>query len=288
VIMDLELPAERDLPPGRAAGMKARLRAGMRGPARRPRTRLALAGAVTMAVAAAAAAPLLLPEESPTTIAMGPGELSPSLSEAVDDCLYGYPDKEMFQHGPRFPVTPADLAVAVEHDGDATAVFLTDRGYVACQYTAPGPLPDSEPSGGFSIEEWNGTRDWLPGPVQILQRTSSETDGGWVSAAGRISPRVKRVAVEHGGEVVEARIAGGTFGLLSTSDVGPDAALVAYAADGAEIWRQPFFRLTLDRYQCYADPDGKVVHPGLDRKINGKSGIARATGRCLPAEPWQR
>jgi hypothetical protein len=288
MITDLAPPAERDLPAGRASGIKARLRAEMRGPVRRPRARFALAGAVTAAVAAAVTVPMLLPEQTPTTIAMGPGELSPSLSAAVDDCLYGYPDKEMFQHGPRFPVTPADVAVAVEHDGDATAVFLTDRGYVACQYTAPGPLPGSEPSGGFSIEEWKGTHDWLPGPVQILLRASSEAEGGWVTAAGRISARVTRVAVEHGDEAVEARISGGTFGLLSTSDVGADAALVAYTADGTEIWRQPFFQPTRTRYQCYADPEDTVVYPALDRKINGKSGIAQPADSCLPAEPWRR
>lgn len=302
MIADLEPPAERDLPSIRAARMRARLRAEMRGPAsaRRPRTaRLALAGVVTAAVAAAVATPLLLPEEQPTTVAMGPGELSPSLVVAVEDCLYGYPDRPMFEHGPRFPVTAADMAVAVEHDGRSTAVFLTREGYLACQHSAAGVLSGSEPSGGLSIQTWDGTRDWLPGPVQILQRSSEEADGGWVTAAGRISARVDRLVVDHGdGTITEARLSGGTFGVLTTTEVKPDAALAAYAVDGTEIWRQPFFRPSPSRYQCYADPSGKIVYPALGLGNSDKDSGQAVTGSepgqaapadrsCLPAESWK-
>jgi hypothetical protein len=281
MIADLEPPAERNLPPARAARMRARLRREMAASARPRRgSRLALAGAATLAVVAAGAVPLLRTAAAPTTVAMGPGELNRPLSREIAECLNGYPDAPMFRDGVRFPVTDDDLAVAVHHDHRTTAVFLTDQGYVACERTT-GPLPGDEPTGGFSIEEWHGTRDWLPGPVQLLMRTSTGVDSGLVDASGRVSTRVARLELEHGdGHTTTARISGGTFGLLSKTDVKPDAALVAYDARGAEIWRAPYFAPSTTRDHCWADPSGTVVYPALD-------GGPDQGGACLPAEAWK-
>ncbi|WP_430784279.1 hypothetical protein [Actinoplanes sp. G11-F43] len=313
MIVNLEPPAERDLPPGSAARMRGRLRrerdagpATRRAPATRPARhgRIAVAGLVACAVAGAVAVPLTR-ERPAATIAMGPGELTPALSSTVEDCLNGYPDGAMFANGPKFPVGGADMAVAVEHGGRATAVFLTGEGYLACQRTGAGIMPGDEPSGGISVERWDGTRGWLPGPVQVLLRTSEEADGGVVTATGRISARVQRLVVEHGdGEVSGARLSGGTFGLLSTAGVGPGAALVAYAGDGTEIWRQPFFEPARSRFECWIDPDGVVVHPAPARRdgtdpsapdrpvITPEAGDAPHAGEdpaaagCHPAEAW--
>ncbi|BEL02261.1 hypothetical protein Q0Z83_004520 [Actinoplanes sichuanensis] len=281
MIDQLEPPAERELTPARAARMRARLHRETAAPARPRRTRrLALAGVASLAVAAAVAIPLTRNDVLPTTIAMGPGELDKPLSREITDCLNGYPDTPMFENGARFPVTEDDLAVAVHHDRRTTAVFLTDRGYLACERTE-GLLPGDEPSGGFSVEEWHGTRDWLPGPVQVLMRTSTEADSGAVDASGRISPRVARIELEHGdGRTTAARLAGGTFGLVSTTDVGGDAALVAYDTRGAEIWRRPFFVPSPDTDRCWSDPSGNIVYPPL-------RGETSSTPNCLPAEPWK-
>ncbi|GIF36827.1 hypothetical protein [Actinoplanes xinjiangensis] len=282
----LEPPAERDLPPARAARMRARLRREMAAPVRPRRARrFALAGVATVAVAAVAAVPLLRPAEAPDTVAMGPGELNRPLSREVAACLNGYPDGPMFRDGARFPVTDDDLAVAVHHERRTTAVFLTEEGYLACERTE-GLLPGDEPTGGFSIQEWNGTRDWLPGPVQLLMRTSTEIDSGAVDASGRVSPRVSRVELEHGdGGTTRARIVGGTFGLLSTTEVGPDAALVAYDARGTEIWRRPFFGAP-GPSRCWADPAGNVVYPAVDTAPDPGGSPGVPDGDCLPAQAW--
>ncbi|WP_246636987.1 hypothetical protein [Actinoplanes hulinensis] len=296
MITKLDPPAERDLPAAGAARMRVRLRFEMHGPAlaRRRRTgRLALAGVATLAAAAAVATPLIRDGDPPTTIAMGPGELTSSLTATAKACLHGYPDGPMFEQGPRFPVTVGDLSVAVQHRGRTGALFLTDQGYVACSREAE---PGREDSGGFSIELWNGTRDWLPGPVQVLSRSSSEAESGWVIAAGRISARVGRLTLEHGnGTTTAARLSDGTFGLLTrTDDVQSAAELVAYEKGGREVWRERFFKPLLGRDQCYTAPDGRVVyenrwHEGKDAQHSGEPDTPEPApeGPCRPAEAWQ-
>ncbi|GAA0463304.1 hypothetical protein Aca07nite_75770 [Actinoplanes capillaceus] len=297
MIMKLDPPAERDLPAGGAARMRVRLRFEMHGPAtaRRRRTgRLALAGVATLAAAAAVATPFIRDGDPPTTIAMGPGELTSSLTATAKACLHGYPDGPMFEGGPRFPVTVGDLSVAVQHRGRTGALFLTDQGYVACSREAE---PGHEESGGFHIEFWNGTRDWLPGPVQVLSRSSSEAESGWVIAAGRISARVGRLTLEHGnGTTTAARLSDGTFGLLTrTDDVQPAAELVAYDRGGREVWRERFFKPLLGWDQCYTAPDGGVVYENRRHKEKDAEHIGEPVGTpepapegpCRPAEAWQ-
>ncbi|MEU4163275.1 hypothetical protein [Actinoplanes sp. NPDC026670] len=288
MIDQLEPPAERELTPARAARMRARLRREMAAPVRPRRTgRLTLAGVATLAAAAAVAVPLLRTGDAPDTVAMGPGELDRPLSREIAACLNGYPDAAMFERGARFPVTEDDLAVAVHHGRRTTAVFLTERGYVACERTE-GLLPGGEPTGGLSIEEWNGTRNWLPGPVQLLMRTSTEIDSGAVDASGRVSSRVSRIELEHGdGRTTAARISGGTFGLVSRTEVDRDAALVAYGPQGAEIWRRPFFEPDPDTGRCWSDPAGNVVYPPLLPKRDEEGSTTAPPGECLTAEPWK-
>jgi hypothetical protein len=228
----------------------------------------------------AAAVPLLRPGPDPATVAMGPGELSPSLTRAVEDCLGGYPDAERFAGGPKFPVTVADLAVAVRHGDRTAAVFLTGEGSVTCERT-DDMIMNGEPVGSFGAGEWTGTRNWLPGPVQLLMHGSSDTGSGPVAvdASGRVSARVARLELRHDdGEVTAARIANGTFGLLSEVERGQRAMLAAYDVQGVEIWRKPFFDDT-EPAACWADPSGVIVYPAGDP--------ATVTDGCLPAEPWK-
>ncbi|MBB2944120.1 hypothetical protein FB565_003849 [Actinoplanes lutulentus] len=295
MITSLEPPAERDLPPARAATIRATLlsqtdsptpdhRAGKLAPGRRSgRVRLALLAAVSLAAAGAVAAPLLGDDPAPaTTLAMGPSELTSSLAETASDCLAGYPDDPMFAHMPRFPVAAGDLAVAAEHSGRAMAIYLADDGFLSCHTVREG---DNEESGGFSIDEWHDRKDWLPGPVQLIDYGSSGHESGWVFAAGRVSARVDRLVLEHGnGASTEARLSQGAFGLVTTTeDVGPEAKLVAYDAAGEVVERDRFFAPLSMRDQCYAAPDGTVIYPAE----TGKEGAPGETD-CLAAEPWVR
>jgi hypothetical protein len=279
MITDLEPPAERDLPRAAANRIRETLirEAGRRtrSPRRPGRVRLALAAVVVLA-AGVVSALQLRPEEPPaTTIAMGPSELTASLAATVRDCRERWPDEAEFGKTQRALVESSTLAVAMEHDRRAMALFLGPDGYFTCDEVRRGRISGS----GFGIAAWNGQRDWLPGPVQRLSVASSGMDSGWAFAAGRVSHRVARLVLEHGaGATTEARLANGAFGLITaTADVQPDAELVAYDAAGEVIERERFFEPLSVPSRCYTDPAGQVIYsrsPDPDRD-------------CVPAERWK-
>ncbi|MEU7906609.1 hypothetical protein [Actinoplanes sp. NPDC049118] len=130
-------------------------------------------------------------------------------------------------------------------------------------------------SGGTSGECWR-SRDWMPGPVQVVSLSSTEVDGGEVIVAGRVSDRVQRLVLDHGnGRTTTARVERGVFGLISGGSVTKNAELVSIGEGGGGIGRRRLLR-SFDRVdRCYADPSGEVVY--------GEAG-----SQCLPAEPWTR
>lgn len=287
-------PAERDLPPHRATRMRAELLAAARGPrprAARRRLLAAVAAAVTL-VAGVAVTLQVRHEDGTRILAMGPGELDPELRHAADQCLtwYARPNQDPSTAQPTTtsgaapsPASPTpapnvtlslnDIAVASRQGDVSSILFLNDDGYLACDVTMAF---GREVSGGLGGGRWPH-RDWLPGPVQRLSLSSSESDGGDVAALGRVSSRVHRLILEHGnGHSTAARLSRGTFGLITTTDdVRTDAELVSYDAGGREIDRRRLFRTSSELDHCYTDPAGTVIYgtPGLG---------------CLPADPWTR
>lgn len=265
----LDPPAERDLPPARSAWMRADLVTAMsRPPARSVRRRLAMAATAVVAIGGSLLLAMPGDQDGEQLLAMGPGELSPTVRPTVQQCLEWNAQHE------RVPVSLPDLAVAAHRDHRTVALFLTDSGYLACDVSAP---PGKEPTGGTATaREWP-YGDLLPGPVDRLLLSSSDKDGGEVSVGGRVSARVDRLVLEHGnGHATAARLADGVFGLLSEgADVEPDAELVSYDASGREIDRRPLFQRTDQLDRCYTDPSGEVIYgrPGPD---------------CRPAEHWTR
>jgi hypothetical protein len=252
--------------------------------ARRARTsrpaRIRLAVAALALTAAGAGAVQLLPggllPSDVTTVAMGPAELSPSLPETVESCVDRFPEQPVFDTAHRTALQKAELAVAIEHQGRATALFFAADGWVACDEVRQG----RESSGGYGGSLWYGQKDWLPGPVQRLSVSSSDLESGWVMAAGRVSARVDRLVLDHGnGSSTEARLANGAFGLITTNaDVQPAAELIAYDATGAMIEREGFFEPMSVPSRCYTDPTGRVVY----------SRVVEPDNDCLPAERWEQ
>ncbi|WBB69326.1 hypothetical protein [Micromonospora sp. WMMD812] len=261
----LDPPVERDLPPGKAARMRADLMTSIHRP--RPRTAVRL-GIATLAAAAAVVAGVAVAPNGDDVqhLAMGPGELSPTLRQAMEQCLSWNAQTD------RLPVSLDQLAVAAEQHHRAVALFMTDTGYLTCDVSMS---PGEEISGSVSGERDWPQRDWLPGPVQRLLLTSTEIDGGDVAVTGRVSARVHRLLLEHGdGQTTAARVKDGVFGLLTGgASVNEDAELVSYDATGTEIDRRLLFRPSDEFDTCYADSSGTPVY--------GKRGTD-----CLPAERW--
>ena len=277
----LDLPAERDLPPGAALAMRARL-LGVASPppARTPRLRIAVAVAALLTVASGAAAVAWdRPDRSTAQVlAMGPGELSPTLQKAAERCLQWSSPQRQTRQSPGeqpVPVSLADLAVATERGDRALVLFMNDVGYTTCDVEWAGTPRES---GGGATEPWPHG-DLLPGPVQRLLLTSTEHDGGDVSVSGRVSSRVHRLVLDHGdGHTTTARLSDGTFGLM-TSDArlkaGNDPELVSYDSGGIEIDRRPLFQAEDQLEHCYTGPDGKPIY-------------GKPTSDCRPAETWGR
>lgn len=265
----LDVPAERDVPPERLAHMRAELVTALgRSPARPMRLRVAATAAAVAAVAGALLLAMPDDREPDFVLAMGPGELTPSLRPEVEQCL------QWNQVPGSVPVSPSDLAVAAQHGDLTVLLFLTDTGYLACDMWAPRGRERSAATTGATVWPHGNL---LPGPVDRLLLSSTELDGGAVAASGRVSARVDRLVLEHGnGQTSTARLANGAFGLVSEGDdVQADAELVSYDASGREIDRRPLFE-PLDRLdRCYTDPSGAVIfgRPGPD---------------CRPAEEWSR
>lgn len=274
----LDPPAERDLPPARAARMRADLVTAMSQPAATSRPaamswpparsvwrRLAIPAAAVVAIGGLL---VTMPgsQDGEQLLAMGPGELSPTVRPAIEQCLEWNAQHRLAA------VSLSDLAVAAYRDHRTVALFLTESGYLTCDVSAP---PGQETYGGIGGDSEWPHGDLLPGPVDRLLLASSEMEGGEVSAGGRVSARVDRLVLEHGnGHTTDAQLANGAFGLLSDGDdVEPEAELVSYDAAGHEIDRRPLFQPTDQVNGCYTDPSGEVIYgqPGQD---------------CQPAERW--
>ncbi|MET7948088.1 hypothetical protein [Micromonospora sp. NPDC005324] len=263
----LDTPTERDLPPGEAARMRAELMTSVRRPRRRTAVRLGIA---TMATAAAVVAGMaMVPnDEEVRHLAMSSSELSPTLHQAVEQCLEWNAQME------RLPLSMDDLAVAAEQDHQGVALFMTDTGYFTCEVSMQ---PRQEISGGATGERVWPQRAWLPGSIQRLLLMSTEADGGDVAVTGRVSARVQRLVLEHGdGKTTTARLVNGVFGLLTgDASVTRDAELVSYDAAGVEIDRRLLFRPSDEFDHCYVDSSGNLVY-------------GKPEADCRPAEPWGR
>ncbi|MEV0327440.1 hypothetical protein AB0H63_13475 [Micromonospora echinospora] len=277
----LDLPAERDLPPGKARAMRARVLGSVRPrSARPPRLRVAVVGVVLLAVASGVAAVVWdRPDRSTVQVlAMRAGELSPTLRDAAERCLeWNSPQRQTRQNAGEqpVPVSLTDLTVAIERGDRALVLFMNDVGYVTCDVEWAGT--DQE-SGGSNTEAWPHG-DLLPGPVQRLLLTSTEADGGDVSVSGRASGRVHRLVLDHGdGHTTAARLSDGVYGLMTSGarlKANNDPELVSYDASGAEIDRRPLFQAEDQLEHCYANPDGKRIY-------------GKPTSDCRPAEKWGR
>jgi hypothetical protein len=272
-------PPERLLPAGRVAELRVRVTAGIDQPARPVgRTRrvvLVTATAAAVVAGGVTAAGVIPGGDTVQVLAFGPGALSPKLAAGVEKCLhYNSPeskDPSSLEHDPQLAVTKDDLVVGVQHGDTSAVAFVTDEGYLACQYDDRG-----EGSGGTTVDRWQPQRkEWLPGPVDRLLLMSTDPDGGDVTVVGRVSADVRRLVLEYGdGHSSEARFGSGMFALLSDgTPVAGNAALVSYDADGREIGRMPLFDHS-DRDACFTDPAGNVVY--------GKAGNA-----CRPAFRWR-
>ncbi|WP_233513525.1 hypothetical protein [Micromonospora craterilacus] len=211
-------------------------------------------------------------------LAMGPGELSPTLRTAAEQCLRwnAYEAAGRAEGERQVSLSLADLAVATERGDRALVLFMNDIGYATCDLRSAGP--NRAPSGAAATNPWpHGS--WLPGPVQRLLLTSTEAGGGEVSVSGRVSGRVARLVLDHGdGRTTVARLSGGAFGLMTTGarlkiDHGPE--LVSYDDRGVEIDRRPLFQAEDQFAHCYTTPTGKLIY-------------GRPAADCLPAEAWHR
>jgi hypothetical protein len=270
----LDLPAERDLPPAAATRIRAEFLRTVTPP---PRRRWALAAAGGLALAAVVVAGVVDRDQPPSgpLVALGPTGLPPALDEIVELCANAAGTGE---HPYPFRVSEADAAVATLTRSHAALLFLTEDAYMTCDRNPLVGGPGFSVSVGF--DRWREQRDWLPGPVHQMSGSSTEVDGGEVTASGRVSPRVARLTLEWGaGRSVDAEVADGIFGLVTdTADVTGDAALVAYDASGTQIARRPLFRALYDFDRCYTDPDGRVVYRPIDGCGTGYA----------PAERWGR
>lgn len=270
----LKPPADRDLPPRRAARMRAQLLTKARRP--RPRRYLLAAAAVLTLIATVTVVLEVRHERTTQILALGPGELDPSLRKAAQRCIdVMAPQPDAGAPQPEFvPVSLADVTIASRQGTWVGVLFLNETGYLGCETQIAFGRVFSVGVGG---EAWPH-RGWLPGPVQRLSLSSTAADGGSVSVLGRVSARVHRLVLEHGtGRTTTARISGGAFGIISrTDDVRANAELVSYDTAGQEIDRRRLFQPPDVYDHCYTDPAGHVVYG------------TRGPADCLPADPWSR
>lgn len=269
-------PPERDLPDWRVTELRSRVMAGTDRPTR-PRVRrtlLAATGVATALAVAAVATATLGGSGKSQVLAFGPGTLSPELTSAVDQCLRNNAPQHLDPSSPDdtpLTVRKGDLAVGVQNGDDRALAFVTDEGYLTCQYTDRG-----EGSGGMAQDRWTPQRrEWLPGPVERLLLMSTDVDSGDVTVIGRASAEVRRVVLEYGnGHTSEARLDNGMFALLSDGErVTGRAVLVSHDADDRVIGRMSLFGFHRDE-SCFTDPAGNVVY-------------GKADGPCHPAFHWR-
>jgi hypothetical protein len=274
----LEPPAERDLPAGRRAQMRADLLRAIASPnhpaaGSGPRRRWAVAAAACLAVTAGVAGIVVDRGDEPSTLAYSGGAIAPEVQRAADQCLADNRWIDQRTDLPQEPPVGTDLTLVnlVGRNGDAGVVFTTPTGIVYCFNT---PSSESRSIGRDALTPW------LPGPVSIESGLTKEIEGtsDQFAVAGRVTRRVGSVVLEHGdGTRTPANVAGGTFVVIASGPVEvATATLVTYDAAGTEIDRRPALSVDGLHLQtgCFTDPSGNVVKG------------ARPGGACRPAEPW--
>jgi hypothetical protein len=271
-------PPERRLPQRRVADMRTRVMIRISKSARTaaPGRRVVLAAAAVAAVLAGGVVTtaVIHSDDPPQVLAFGAAAPSPDLAKAVDRCLFwNSPESRdpSDRRDPPFRVTRSDLVVSVRHGDTQAVAFVTDEGYLACDYTDSG-----EGSGGLKVSRWPARgKDWLPGPAEVLLLTSSELHSGEVTVVGRVSAGVSRLVLEYGnGHTSDARFGDGMFAVLSQdTGVTGDATLVSYDAAGREIGRKKLFK-DRDDNACFTDPAGNIVYGKKDKN-------------CQPASRWR-
>lgn len=298
-----QLPPERDLPGDRHARLRTRVLTAIAEPATRRHTagrplsvRIAAAG---VAMAACAALGWVgfggaFRGGPAAAYALGDGVLSPEtrhhgrlcLEEARRDDSHGNPMATWPEDQP-----PRLLNFSEQPGREALLIYQVQSRLLYCKFgpafkSGPEPVEYNDSgytSGGIGILE---ATPWLPGPISVEAASSSDLEGGYVTAAGRVSGRVARVVLDDGaGHRSTARLVGGTFTAISDGRLKTLAGeLISYDAAGTEIDRRPVPGRAMDR--CYTDPAGNHVNPISDGYLD--VAFESLGGRCEPAERWTR
>ena len=299
-----QLPPERDLPADRHARLRTRVLTKIAEPAtRRPTVasrlpvRLAAAGlamAACVAIGWVGIGGLSGSGQQREVYALGDGVLSPRAREAGRECL-----KIVRRDGGQEPGTepfswPTDEPPVLLNHIDqqrrgAIAIYEAQSKLIYCAMgpaVKPGPEPRETTDDGWAIAvALLDSSQWLPGPISLEDASSTDREGGYVQAAGRISQRVARVALADGaGHKSTAQLDQGTFVVSSDSRIEAGAVIISYDARGKEIDRRP--ALGQPEGRCYTDPAGNLVNPTSNYAF--ELAYKSSKIRCKPAEPWSR
>ena len=287
-----QLPRERELPAERHEQLRSRLLTMIAKPDRRRRSRIVLAAGLAAAAVAAVMVTTVGRPDTPEIYALGDNALSEGVRDAGRQCLRGVRDaNDHDPFGEPWPTWPADspptLLNHVERpDRGALVIYQTRSELIYCtigrslqngEYLTTGPVALT----GMSFLE---TSSWLPGSVSIELAGSSDLEGGYTEAAGRVSERVARVVLDDGaGHPSTARLARGTFVVYSDGPLKTrSGVLTSYDANGTELDRFPMLFPQAGR--CYLDPAGKPVNPTTNHVLD--ESYRSNPRQCTAAEPW--
>jgi hypothetical protein len=295
------LPPERDIPADRHARMRSRLLSAITEPGDRGRrvrrrrpVRIAVAGLAMVAGAAVVWAAGPYESSRPSAVyAIGDGVLSPGTRDAARQCLTLASRDDGMGALATWPANaPPTVLNYIERPGrGAIVIFETQSTLIYCVIgpaVQDGPEPrefttDGSQGGALAVLD---SSQWLPGPISLETARSTDLQGGYIDAAGRVGARVARVVLDDGaGRQSTARLAGGTFVVFSDGRTDPGAGvLISYDSSGAEIDRRPAAEQPAGR--CYTDPAGKLVNPISNDRFD--MAYKSKQGRCDHAEPWSR
>lgn len=297
-----QLPPERSLPPDRQERLRAEVLSAMttRAPRHRRPGTLAAAGLAVVACAAivwvGVSGYLNADDRKPEVYALGDSVLSFQARQAGRKCLELARDlarDERARRDSRPEESPPILLNYLEQPGQkAVVVYEVQPSMLVPCLMGPAYRDEPEPrrphqdgflSAGLAIYEATA---WLPGPISIEGATASDTNGGYVMLAGRVSERVAQVVLDDSaGHRSTARLAEGTFVVISDGRIATDAGvLISYDADGKEIDRRKILQPLSGH--CYTDPAGNLVNPTSDHEI--ELAFKSNPDRCEPAERWSR
>jgi hypothetical protein len=298
-----QLPPERDLPADRHTHLRTRVltmiaepAAGRRTAAGRPPARIAAAGLAAAACIAVTWVGISGPSSSgqhPDVYALGDNVLSPRTRDAGRKCLKLARLDEGYGAFVTWPAdSPPTLLNHIEQPGRGAIVIYQVQAKILYCSIGPAVKTGSEPrefttdgSGAAGLGVLDSSQ-WLPGPISLEHAVSTDREGGYVYAAGRVSARVVGVVLDDGaGHRSAARLAQGTFVILSDGRIKPGAGmLISYDGNGKETDRRP--ALDQPDGRCYTDPAGNLVNPTSNEKF--EIAYTSSKARCKPAEPWSR